>query len=110
MKSPFSLNIGRNELHIDISKVWLLSAYSFSPYSADWWDCQLEMRDSHLVASPKWSGMMPCIVTHKQLAKDVALGAICSGDDWEWTICSEYTAAHLCSSKKLWVCFVSIVA
>jgi len=68
------------------------------------------MRDSHLVASPKWSGMMPCIVTHKQLAKDVALGAICSGDDWEWTICSEYTAAHLCSSKKLWVCFVSIVA
>ena len=71
--------------------MWLLSAYSFSPYSADWWECELEMRGAGLVDLPKWSGMSPCIVTHKQLAKDVSLGEVCRGDDWGWSLCSDYT-------------------
>ena len=72
-----------------------MSAYSFSPYSADWWECELEMRGTDLVALPKWLGMSPCIITHKQLAKSISLGEICSGDDWGWTLCSDYTVTIL---------------
>lgn len=44
---------------------------------------------------PKWTDTQPCIVTHKQLAKQISLGTLCPGEDWFWTSWVDYKVTFL---------------
>ena len=78
----------RSEYH-----AWVLSACSFSPYTADWWECALDINDHLAIASPKWkNGVHPAVVTHKELARNVSNIASASASDWSWKLYYDYKA------------------
>ena len=78
-----------HKLRNTIQNVWVLSACSFSPYSGDWWECSFEMiSDDTMSVTPQWQGDIPRIMTHKQLAKDMAVEHTSEG--LTWTSYSDY--------------------
>lgn len=57
---------------------WLMSTWSFSPYSADWWECSVDFKgNSTFILTMKWAGVAnkrrPCIKTQSEMARDFSL-------------------------------------
>lgn len=92
----------RQPLPFDGLEVWLLSACSFNPYTCDWWQCNVvavDVENHKAQVTLTWTGIQPCILTHKELARDKS--NLHGNQSWVWTTISNYEAAAM---KKIGSC------
>ena len=73
-------------------KIWVLAASSFSPYTAEFWECNVQVSGDSICASPGWVDGLPTIVSHKQLARDVTNMDMDLNNNWQWTLLFDYKA------------------